>query len=168
MGRVSDILRTKGSNIYSIGSDASVYDAVKQMVDHNVGSLLVLDSDLPGGLIEGTGDLRHAQTLAFTTLVLFQMFHIFDVRSGIQSAFVNPFRNYWVQLSIGAALVLQIAAIYVPALQLALSTAPLGMRDWLLCLAAGSSILWLTELNKLLTRASIWRASKSHLVVTPL
>ena len=58
MGRVSDILRTKGSTIYSITSDASVYEAVKQMVDHNVGSLLVLDPDGVKGIITERDYLR--------------------------------------------------------------------------------------------------------------
>ncbi len=31
------------------------------------GTLLVLDGSLPGGFIEGSGDLRHAQTMAFMT-----------------------------------------------------------------------------------------------------
>lgn len=58
MGRVSDILRSKGSHIYSIGSDASVYEAVKEMVKHNVGSLLVLDSDGVKGIITERDYLR--------------------------------------------------------------------------------------------------------------
>jgi magnesium-transporting ATPase (P-type) len=33
-----------------------------------VGTLYVLDASLPGGLVEGTGTLRSAQTKAFTTL----------------------------------------------------------------------------------------------------
>jgi P-type Ca2+ transporter type 2C len=33
------------------------------------GTLMMLDASLPGGLIEGTGNLRHAQTMAFTTLM---------------------------------------------------------------------------------------------------
>jgi Ca2+-transporting ATPase len=37
-----------------------------------VGTLFVLDASLPGGFVEGSGDLRYAQTMAFTTLVLFQ------------------------------------------------------------------------------------------------
>ncbi len=32
-------------------------------------------------LVEGSGDLRHAQTMAFTTLVLFQLFNVFNARS---------------------------------------------------------------------------------------
>src|SRR5690606_34408957 len=38
------------------------------------GTLLVLDAAMPGGLIEGHGDLRRGQTMAFTTLMLFQLF----------------------------------------------------------------------------------------------
>src|SRR5690606_30021089 len=39
-----------------------------------VGTLLILDASLPGGLIEGSGSLAYGQTMAFTTLVLFQLF----------------------------------------------------------------------------------------------
>ena len=49
-----------------------------------IGTLLVLDASLPGGLIEGTGDLRHAQTMAFTTLMAFQIFNVFNARSDEQ------------------------------------------------------------------------------------
>src|SRR4029450_3570097 len=52
-----------------------------------VGTLFVLDADLPGGFVEGRGTLRHAQTLAFTTLVLFQLFNVFNARSDRASAF---------------------------------------------------------------------------------
>ena len=37
------------------------------------GTLFVLDASLPGGFVEGSGDLRYAQTMAFTTLMLFQI-----------------------------------------------------------------------------------------------
>ena len=47
--RVSDILGDKRGELLTIASDASVFDAVKQMVDRNVGSLLVT----VGGRIEG-------------------------------------------------------------------------------------------------------------------
>ena len=53
------------------------------------GTLLVLDASLPGGLIEGSGDLRYAQTMAFTTLVLFSLFTIFNARSDERSAFAG-------------------------------------------------------------------------------
>jgi len=58
MGRVADILRAKGSQIYSIASDATVYDAVRTMVDHNVGSLLVLEGEDVKGIITERDYLR--------------------------------------------------------------------------------------------------------------
>ena len=45
------------------------------------GTLFVLDASLPGGFVEGSGDLRYAQTMAFTTLMLFQLFNVFNARS---------------------------------------------------------------------------------------
>jgi CBS domain-containing protein len=58
MGRVADILRAKGSVIYSIRSDATVYDAVKSMVSHNVGSLLVVDGEDVKGILTERDYLR--------------------------------------------------------------------------------------------------------------
>ena len=59
------------------------------------GTLLVLDACLPGGLIEGSGDMRYAQTMAFTTLMLFQLFNVFNARSDERSAFDGLFTNRW-------------------------------------------------------------------------
>ena len=41
--RISAILRRKGSDIWSIPSDASVYSAIETMADKHVGALLVID-----------------------------------------------------------------------------------------------------------------------------
>jgi len=46
---VADVLEGKGRSLYKIEADASVLDAVRAMVEANVGSLLVTD----GGGIEG-------------------------------------------------------------------------------------------------------------------
>jgi len=116
------------------------------------GTLLVLDAGLPSGLIDGSGDMRYAQTLAFTTLMLFQMFNIFNSRSDDRSAFVNLFRNHWLWIAVGASLVLQVAVIYLPFMQQAFSTTPLNAMDWLLCVGVASSVLWLRELSKIVVR----------------
>jgi Ca2+-transporting ATPase len=118
------------------------------------GTLLVLDSSLPGGLIEGTGNLRYAQTMAFTTLMLFQLFNVFNARSDEQSAFRGFFHNRWLWSALGMSLALHVAVIYVPFLQSAFSTASLTSGDWLRCAAVASSVLWLRELSKLVTRTA--------------
>jgi Ca2+-transporting ATPase len=117
------------------------------------GTLLVLDASLPGGLIEGGHDLRHAQTMAFTTLVFFSLFTVFGARSDERSAFIGLFSNAWLWGAVLLALVLQAAVVHVPFLQQAFSTVNLGAGDWLVCAAVGSSVLWLRELSKALARA---------------
>ena len=103
---------------------------------------------LPGGLIAGSGDLRYAQTMAFTTLVLFPLFNVFNARSDERSAFAGLFSNRWLWGAVALSLLLQAAVIYVPFLQQAFSTVALGAGDWLLCVAVASSVLWLRELSK--------------------
>jgi P-type Ca2+ transporter type 2C len=116
------------------------------------GTLLVLDASLPGGLIEGSGDMRYAQTMAFTTLVLFSLFTVFNSRSDERSAFAELFTNAWLWGAVALSLLLQAAVIYVPVLQQAFSTVALGAADWLVCAAVASSVLWLRELSKYFMR----------------
>jgi CBS domain-containing protein len=44
MKTVSDLLRVKGNQVWSIGPDATVYDALTLMAEKDVGALLVLDN----------------------------------------------------------------------------------------------------------------------------
>jgi len=117
------------------------------------GTLLVLDASLPGGLIEGKGDVRYAQTMAFNTLVLFSLFTAFNARSDEQSAFAGLLSNKWLWAAVVLSLLLQAAVIYTPFLQQAFSTVSLSAGDWMHCAAVASSVLWLRELSKLLARA---------------
>ena len=116
------------------------------------GTLFVLDGSLPGGFVNGRGDLRYAQTMAFTTLMLFQIFNVFNARSDEQSAFVRLFTNRWLWTAVGFSVGLQVAVVYVPALQRAFGTVGLNGNDWLHCLMVASSVLWLREISKLVGR----------------
>ena len=91
-----------------------------------VGTLLVLDAALPGGLIEGDGTVAYAQTMAFTTLMMFQLFNVFNARSDDRSAFAGLFANRWLWAALALSLGLQIAVVYIPVLQAAFSTVSLG------------------------------------------
>jgi Ca2+-transporting ATPase len=118
------------------------------------GTLLVLDASLPGGMIEGAGNMRYAQTMAFTTLVFFSLFTVFNARSDDRSAFVGLFSNKWLWGAVLLSLLLHAAVIYMPFLQQAFSTVSLSAGDWLRCAAVASSVLWLRELSKVITRAT--------------
>jgi Ca2+-transporting ATPase len=115
------------------------------------GTLLVLDASLPAGLIEGSGTIRYAQTMAFTTLMMFQLFNSFSARSDEQSAFHGLFRNHWLWAAVALSLLLHVTVVYVPFLQEAFSTTCLSVADFVFCAAVASSVLWLRELSKLAT-----------------
>jgi Ca2+-transporting ATPase len=118
-----------------------------------VGTLLVLDASLPGGLLEGAGDVRYGQTMAFTTLMLFQMFNVLNARSDEDSAFVGLLANRWLWASIGGSVVLQVLVVSVPFLQRAFGTTALSAGDWIVSISVASSVLWLREASKMLARS---------------
>jgi CBS domain-containing protein len=60
MNRLSEILDEKGHDVLEIDADASVFDAVKQMVDANVGALLVTDGGTITGIVTERDYLRRA------------------------------------------------------------------------------------------------------------
>jgi Ca2+-transporting ATPase len=113
------------------------------------GTLFVLDASLPGGFVEGTGGLRYAQSMAFTTLMLYQVFNVVNARSDTRSAFAHLFSNQWLWLAIGVSLALQVLVVYVPALQRAFGTVALSAADWAVCAGVASTVLWVRELTKL-------------------
>jgi Ca2+-transporting ATPase len=123
-----------------------------------VGTLLVLDASLPGGFVAGSGSLPYAQTMAFTTLMLFQIFNVVNARSDERSAFTHLFANHWLWIAIGASVALQAFVVYVPFLQRAFGTVSLSAGDWFLCVAVASSVLWLREAGKFFTRQTRVRA----------
>ena len=41
--KVSDILKTKGSHVYSVPSSVTVYEAIKDMGEKNIGALLIME-----------------------------------------------------------------------------------------------------------------------------
>jgi Ca2+-transporting ATPase len=119
------------------------------------GTLYTLDASLPGGVVEGTGTLRYAQTRAFTALILFQLFNVFNARSDRNSAFHGLFDNGWLWIAVIVSLALQFVVVYTPFLQQAFSTVALSGSDWLLCTAVASSVLWLRELEKFIYRRTV-------------
>ena len=58
MKRVRDVLQVKGSEVFTIEPDASVYDAIKIMADQRIGALVVLQGKHLVGLISETDYAR--------------------------------------------------------------------------------------------------------------
>jgi CBS domain-containing protein len=50
MYTVKDILETKGYDVITIAPEATVYDALKKMAGHNIGSIMVVKDGKPNGI----------------------------------------------------------------------------------------------------------------------
>ncbi|MCH8864029.1 MAG: HAD-IC family P-type ATPase [Chloroflexi bacterium] len=93
--------------------------------------------------------LEEARTLAFSSMVAFEWFRAFNARSEEYTVFkLGIFSNRWLLMSISVAIVLQMAVIYVPFLQVAFGTVPMGLDKWGIALLAGGSLFVVEELRK--------------------
>lgn len=115
-------------------------------------TLLTIDLNLPGGLVEGSHSLDSARTAGFTVLVFAQLFNCFNARSETTSAFRHLFVNRWLWGAVALSALLQVAVVHAAVLNVAFATVPLSPAQWALCLLMGSSVLWASELRKAVLR----------------
>ena len=95
--------------------------------------------------------LDEARTLAFCTMVTFEWFRVFNARSDELSVFkLGIFRNRWLVGAVSLAIMLQLAVVYIPFLQQAFRTVPLGIDRWGIAILAGGSLFIIEETRKAL------------------
>ncbi|MDY7018528.1 MAG: HAD-IC family P-type ATPase [Chloroflexota bacterium] len=96
-----------------------------------------------------TLSIEEARTIAFCTVVAFEWFKAFLVRSDEHTVFkLGIFRNRWLVLAISAAILLQLAVVYAPPLQLAFHTVPLDITQWGIILIGPVSLFVIEECRK--------------------
>lgn len=84
--------------------------------------------------------LIHAQTMAFMTLSISQLFHSFNLRSERKSIFqVGIFKNRLLVFALLFGILIQMAVVYTPLFNTWFHVVPLSWEDWLFIL--GLSIL---------------------------
>lgn len=95
-------------------------------------------------------NLQYAQTMAFSTLVMFQIFNVFNCRSNDKSLFkIGIFSNKWLIGAIIISVSLQIAVIHT-SLAVLFKTTPLTLLDWIYVTLVSSSVLIIDEVIKLI------------------
>ena len=103
--------------------------------------------------LDSTGSLIKAQTVALTTMVVFQVFQAGNSRSETESVFHrSPFSNKLLLVATIAALGIHIAALYLPPTQYVLRVEPIGLTAWLRIVVIATSILVAMEIHKALRR----------------
>lgn len=101
-------------------------------------------------------NLVYAQTMAFSVLVMFQMFNVLNCRSEDYSLFrIGIFSNMKLMGAIGVSVALQFAVVYIPFLNKVMHTAPLAGIDWLYVLAVSASLLVIMEIIKLFKKGHV-------------
>jgi magnesium-transporting ATPase (P-type) len=90
--------------------------------------------------------------MAFTTLVLAQLFNAFNARSDRVSAFHHLFTNAWLWGAVALSLGLQILVVQIPLFNAAFGTRPLSPGAWATCVGLASMVLWADEAKKLVGR----------------
>jgi Ca2+-transporting ATPase len=97
------------------------------------------------------GTVIHAQSMAFTTFVLFQVFNAFNARVAKRSTFnSNFFRNRMLWLALASVVLLQILAVQWTPVQGIFKVESLTLADWIIATVVASSVLVLEESRKLL------------------
>lgn len=102
-----------------------------------------------------TDSLIRAQTVALTTMVVFQVFQAGNSRSETESVFRrNPLSNKLLFVATVAALGIHIGALYFPPTQYVLRVEPIEIGAWLRIVTIATSILVAMELHKALRSRS--------------
>ncbi len=99
---------------------------------------------------DGTeAEILLAQTVAFTGIIVLEKMNVFNYRALREPlAVVGFFSNPWVLLAWSVTIGLQVCAVYVPFLQDALHTVPLGWGDWGIIFAVALPVFVVTEFYK--------------------
>ena len=94
-----------------------------------------------------------ANTMAFATLTLCQLFHAFDVRSESQSLFhIGVFSNPAMNKAFLVGLGLQLSVLCFPPFQAVFQTVPLNPLEWAVVLTLSVTPVVVCELAKALRR----------------
>ncbi len=89
-------------------------------------------------------ELDAARTMAFTTLVLAQLFYVFECRSEKYSPFeLGMLGNKFLLYAVGCSIIMHLGVVYLPALQEIFHTVGLELWQWgVILLLSGIKLIW--------------------------
>ena len=108
-----------------------------------IGTLYLFANEL------NSGEIIKAQTLAFVTIAIFQVFNALNCRSQRLSLFkLSILKNKYLLISIFASFSLQVLVTELPFFQLAFGTTSLSVFEWIIVVIVASSVFWADEVRK--------------------
>jgi magnesium-transporting ATPase (P-type) len=100
-----------------------------------------------------SGSLVRAQTVALTTMVLFQVLHVGNARSERRPLLtLSPWSNPFLFIATSAALLAHVCVLYLPPAQALLRVEPMDVEAWIRMGLVAATILVAMELHKLVRR----------------
>ncbi len=98
--------------------------------------------------------IEHARTVAVNTLVMFEIFYLFNSRYITASVFnrAGLTGNRYVLIAIGILIIFQLGFTYLAPMQSLFGTASIDFSIWVRILLVSSSVLFLVELEKVFMR----------------
>lgn len=100
--------------------------------------------------------LIRAQSVAFATLVMAQLIHVFDCRSSRSVFHRNPFQNKYLVLAVLSSVILMVGVMYVPMLQPVFKTVSLSFREWCLVIVTAGIPTFL------MGAGSVWSGNRNR------
>lgn len=107
--------------------------------------LFIWELEVAGASIE------KARTIAFVTLIMFELFHTFNARSLHSTSFnKNFFKNPYIFLAVGVSFICTLLAVYLPSAQTIMGTTAIYLKDWIIILLVSTTVLGISEIIKLM------------------
>jgi cation-transporting P-type ATPase F len=99
--------------------------------------------------LDRTGSIEQARTVALTTLVIAQAYHVYNSRALTRSVFrTSPLGNRFLLVAQVVALIVHVGALYLPATQFVLRVEPIDAASWGRILLAGLTVIAVNEVHK--------------------
>ncbi|HIF17158.1 MAG TPA: cation-transporting P-type ATPase [Cycloclasticus sp.] len=107
--------------------------------------------------------IEYGRTVAVNTLVMFEIFYLFNSRYITASIFNwGGFTgNRYVLIAIGVLIILQMGFTYLTPLQSLFGTTAIGFNTWFSIIIVASSVLFLVELEKYFVRCMVQKNKES-------
>ena len=104
--------------------------------------------------MEQGASIEHARTVAVNTLVMFEIFYLFNSRYITTSVFnrTGLTGNRYVLIAISILIIFQLGFTYLSSMQTLFGTAGIDVTMWVHIILVASSVLFLVELEKAVIR----------------
>ena len=110
----------------------------------------------------GPDRILRARSVAFTTIVFFELFLVFSIRSPRETLWkIGVLTNKKLLLAVAASAALQIAVIQLPFLEPVFDTRALDALDWVQTFAVGLTAFLFVEMSKVVRRFLQTRATRA-------